>query len=144
MPCSQQLPNFLASTGYQNPCDSAKSPFQLAFHTEKPQFDWLMGIPDYLKNFIMWMTVQHEGHAVWLDVFPFEKELCHDTRPQTPLFVDVGGNAGHQCLLLKTRCPGITGRIILQDQAPVIDQTPPIQGVEKMAHDFWTVQPVKG
>ena len=144
MPCSQQLPNFLASTGYQNPCDSARSPFQSAFHTEKLQFDWLMGVPDYLKNFIMWMTVQHEGHAVWLDVFPLEEELCHDAGPQTPLFVDVGGSGGHQCVLLKTRCPGITGRIILQDQAPVIDQTPPIEGVEKMAHDFWTVQPVKG
>ena len=103
-----------------------------------------MDYPDYLKNFITWMTVQHEGHSVWLDVFPFVEELGHDAGPQTPLFVDVGGNGGHQCLLLKTRYPEITGRIILQDLAPVINNIPPMEGIEKIAHDFWTVQPVRG
>lgn len=100
--------------------------------------------PEYVKNFSWWMTVQHEGNKVWLDEFPFEKEFGHVVGPDVPLFVDIGGNIGHQCLLLKTRCPEITGRVILQDLAPVLQNALPIEGLEKMAHDFWTTQPIKG
>ncbi len=144
MPCYQQLVAFLASTGYHNPSDTANCAFQLAFDTKKLPFDWLMEHPNILKNFSMWMTVEHEGNRVWLDELPFEKEFCQDVEPETPLFVDIGGNTGHQCLLLKTRCPEITGRVILQDLAPALENALPTEGVEIMAHDFWTKQPIKG
>lgn len=144
MPCYQQLVAFLATTGYRNPSDTANSAFQLAFDTKKLPFDWLMEHSDFLKNFSLWMTVQHEGNKVWLDELPFEKEFCQNVEPETPLFVDIGGNIGHQCLLLKTTYPEITGRVILQDLAPALQHALPIEGVEKMAHDFWTKQPIKG
>ena len=144
MPCFQHLVDFLATTGYKNPSDTANSAFQLAFDTKKLLFDWLMEQPDILKNFSLFMTVQHEGNKVWLDELPFEKEFCQNVEPETPLFVDIGGNIGHQCLLLKTRCPEITGRVILQDLAPALQNALPIEGVENLAHDFWTKQPIKG
>ena len=144
IPCYQRLVEFLAATGYQNPLDGANCPFQLALDTRKLAFDWLMETPGCLENFNSWMTVQHEGNKIWLDELPFETEFCQDVKPETPLFVDIGGNLGHQCDLLKARCPEITGRVILQDLGPTLQNASPTEGVEKMAHNFWTTQSIKG
>lgn len=65
-----------------------------------PFFDWLPQNPKGLKEFNMWMTVQRFGQQYWLDVFPFEKEVIDDSVDEkVPLFVDVGGGIGHQCLV---------------------------------------------
>ena len=93
---------------------------------------------------MQWMTAQREGQKIWLDVFPFEDQLCYGVTPDTPLLVDVGGGVGHQCIALKTRLPHVLGRIILQDLPEVVAQAIPMEGVEPMAYDFWKPQPVKG
>ena len=144
MPCWQVLPEFLADTKYQNPTDSTHTPFQKAHGTDLPPFLWLQDKPVYLKNFSAWMTASREGQNIFLDVFPFEKELTSDSKPETPLFVDVGGSIGHQCVALKRKLPNTPGRVILQDLPPVIAHAIPAEGVEPMAHDFMTEQPVKG
>ena len=90
------------------------------------------------------MTACHEGQNIFLDVFPFDKEIGIDSEPETPLFVDVGGSIGHQCAALKKKFPNIPGRVILQDLPPVIAQAIPTEGVELMVHDFMTEQPIKG
>ena len=100
--------------------------------------------PSELNDCMQWMTVQHEGQKVWTDVFPFEEELSHNMTPETPLFVDIGGGVGHQCVAIRTKFPKLPGRIILQDLQPMVAQAIPAEGVEAMAHDFWTPQPVKG
>ncbi len=52
-----------------------------------------------MAKFNMWMTVQRYGGRLWLDHFPFEKVVCErgEITEETPLFVDLGGNIGHQC-----------------------------------------------
>ena len=90
------------------------------------------------------MSASREGQKTWLDVVPFEKEFCQDLKPDTPLFVDVGGGIGQQCLALKTRFPNLPGRIILQEMPQTLPQVLPVDGMEKMAHDFWTLEPVQG
>lgn len=55
-----------------------------------------------------------------------------------------GGGNGSQLAALKNKCPDIMGRMILQDQAYVLEGAMAVEGMEKMAHDFFTEQPVKG
>ena len=93
---------------------------------------------------LQWMTANREGQKIFLDVFPFEKELCHGLTPETPLFVDVGGGIGHMCLALKQRLPHASGRVVNQDLPPSIAQAIQSDGVEHTVHDFMTDQPIKG
>ncbi|KAL9608903.1 MAG: hypothetical protein Q9167_006284 [Letrouitia subvulpina] len=145
MPCFQQLPKFLADTEYKNPWDCTHCPFQLAHGTGEVPFAWIVEQPSFLENANLWMTGQHEGRKVWLEEFSFESEICKGNfEPDTPLFVDVGGGLGHQCQLLRQKFPHHPGRVILQDLPVVIEQALPLLGVEKMPHNFWTLQPVKG
>ena len=59
--------------------------------------------------------------------------------------VDVGGGMGHDLAELRKKQPTVPGRFILQDLPQVIEQiSEPIEGIEVMAHDFYTEQPVKG
>ena len=143
LPCWQALPEFLAGTKYQNPSDSAHTPFQRAHSTDLPPFLWLQDKPVYLNNLGLWMTASREGQNHFLDIFPFE-ELTVNSRPETPLFVDIGGNIGHQCIALRKKFPNIRGRVILQDLPPVIAHAISAAGIEPMAHDFMTEQPIKG
>ena len=87
------------------------------------------------------MSVPREGD--WLDVVPFMQETT-SLEPERVHFVDVGGSFGHQCARLKAKYPDLPGRIVLQDLPETIKQARPIEGVEFMAHDFFTPQPVKG
>ncbi|KAL6715993.1 hypothetical protein ACLMJK_006955 [Lecanora helva] len=144
MPAYQALPEFLAETRYQNPSDSANSPFQKGHATDLLPWIWLQTKPANRDAFGQWIGASHEIKNVFLDVFPFERELCTDTKPETPLFIDIGGGFGHQCMLVRKRFPNTLGRVILQDLPEVIAQVPPVTGVEPMAHNFLTEQPIKG
>ena len=144
MPCWQQLPKLLADTDYQNPTDPAKCGWQLGHQTNELPFVWILSRPDKFTQFNLWMTAQREGQNTWLDVFPFEQQLCHGLTPEKALFVDVGGGIGHQCLALKTKFPTVQGRIILQDRAEALQMALPMEDVEKIAYDFWTPQPITG
>ena len=144
-PAYQALPKFLADNKYQTPTDFNNTAFQPGHHTDLLPFIWILGQPHNLAAFNTWMTASREGMQIWLDVFNFEKELCQGSEPETPLFVDVGGGVGVQCVSLKQRLrQSVQGRIILQDQPPVVAQALKMEGVEAMAYDFWNPQPIKG
>lgn len=104
---------------------------------------WALSQPAKAKNFQIWMNAVHQGKPSWLDAFPFE-QLIHDLRPQTPLFVDIGGGIGSQCGAVRAKFPHAGGRVVLQELPPAIQQAIPMEGVEFMVHDFWTEQPIKG
>ena len=120
------------------------SAIQPAHNTDEVPFTWIVKHPINFSSFNKWMTASREGQKIWLDVFPFEQELCRDLNPDTPLFVDIGGGIGTQCRNLRTRFPDIKGRVILQDLPETIQQALPMKNVELMAHDLWTPQPVQG
>ncbi|KAL8790085.1 MAG: hypothetical protein Q9213_000787 [Squamulea squamosa] len=138
------LPEFLAETKYLNPIDATASPFQKAHKTELPAFRWMPKTPIYTSNFAKWVDASREGQNGFLDSFPFEEEVNCAVDPSMPLFVDVGGGIGHQCVALKSKLPHIPGRVILQDLEAVISQAMECIGIEAMVHDFKTEQPVKG
>lgn len=144
LPCYQALPDFLAEHEYQNPDDSEHGPFQKGHHVDIPVWMWATQNPALFNYFNQFVGASRESQNTFLDAFPFEKELCHDVKPDTPLFVDVGGGIGHQCQLLRTRLPHVSGRVVFQDLPPVIAQAPPMEGIEPMIHDFNQEQPIKG
>ena len=106
--------------------------------TELDYFSWAKQHPETLTWFQKLMSVPREGD--WFDVVQFS-DACAVDRAH---FVDIGGSIGHQCRRLKDKYPDLTGRIICQDLEETINSAPPmVSGVEMLAHDFFTPQPVK-
>ena len=138
----QELPDYLAKTGYQDITDNAKTVFQPAWKTDVPVFLWMAQHPDKAAYFNQYMAHRRKDMPTWLSVFPVEEELKgtqHDV-----IFVDVGGNVGHQCAEFKTKYPQLGGRVVLQDLPHAIGMALQTPGVENTVHDILTPQPVKG
>ncbi|KAI9792780.1 MAG: hypothetical protein M1816_001512 [Peltula sp. TS41687] len=78
-----------------------------------------------------------------LGIYPFETELGpYVEDDETVVLVDVGGGKCHATRQIREGSPGLKSRMILQDR-PLIDEKD-LPGIEKMAHDFFPPQPVKG
>ncbi|KAI4187252.1 MAG: hypothetical protein L6R41_002926 [Letrouitia leprolyta] len=138
------LPEFLGETKYRNPIDATATPFQKGHKTDLPSFQWLQKTPAYVSNFGLWMGACRKDLNNCFDTFPFEKEVATNIDPQTPLFVDVGGGVGFQCVALREKLPHLAGRVALQDLQQVIEIAIPAEGVETMVHNFRDEKPVKG
>lgn len=137
-PAFQALPDFLKETGYQNQTQS--SALQKGLDTELGLFPWLKQHPDLLKDFQSLMGIPKEGNC--LDVIPLDSSATSDH--QGPVFVDIGGNTGHQAKHLLAKYPELAGRVIVQDREETIKSASDAKGIQLMAHDFFTPQPVKG
>ena len=142
--CYQALPKFLARTGYDNPNDSAKCAFQDGHNTHLTLSKWLQERPSVAHDLDTWMRSRTDSPAQLPDVLQFVEYMRPATSSKTPLFVDVGGGLGHRSRAFKQRYPGISGRIILQDQAAILAQATPTEGIEMMEHDIFKEQPIKG
>ena len=60
------------------------------------------------------------------------------------ILVDVGGGHGHVLEDFRKQRPDIKGRVIVQDLPGVIEGRAPVNGVEVMAYNMFTTQPVRG
>ena len=120
LPSGLALPSFLASIAYPDPSDPSHTSFQAAHSITIPAFQWASTQPRIMHDFALWMSAQRTGKSSWLDAFPVETLDAKGGDLGTPLFVDVGGGVGHQCLALKGQIPGLTRRIILQDLSTVL------------------------
>jgi len=141
------LPNYLERRGYQNPTDATDSLVQALYGA--PAWEW-MARPENAsvgRNFAMWMGAQRTGQDPWLDIFPAEQYLS-DVAPNDILFVDVGGNRGHQALDLKQRHPKLTGKVVVQDMEAILENADKgaisAADIQLMPHDFFTPQPLQG
>ncbi|KAI1387804.1 S-adenosyl-L-methionine-dependent methyltransferase [Hypoxylon trugodes] len=141
-PIFQAFPAFLAETKYQDINDPTKTPFQKAFATDRPAFQWLPSQPERFAHIQQVMTVQGAHGAPWFSIFPFEKEI--DSFSGSPVLVDVGGGFGHQCTALLTALPQLRDKLILQDLPQTLEllQSHP-DGIEVTPHNFFEPQPVK-
>lgn len=106
-------------------------------------FEIISADPRRIKQFDIAMSTQDHTLPV-LGMYPFGEELANvldtDTRP---LLVDIGGGRGQSLTQIKEKWPALEGKLILQDRPMVLDSFPELPGIEKMAHDFFTEQPVK-
>ncbi|KAI0529963.1 S-adenosyl-L-methionine-dependent methyltransferase [Xylaria digitata] len=150
IPALTVLPQFLRDTGYSNITDKANYPWYLGQKTNKQFFEWIEERPNVLNHFMSWMRSQRDGLPLFLGAIDFKEEFAsHGVNEDTPVFVDIGGSFGHQCVRLRQKHPDLVGRVILQDREEVIQQAkthpiPGFEGVIPQAHDFFTPQPIKG
>lgn len=64
---------------------------------------------------------------------------------ESPFLVDIGGGSGHDIESLRGAFEGqLPGKLVLQDRPEITDIARVGTGVETIAHDFLTEQPVKG
>ena len=130
-----EFPGYLSQRQYQNPTDSNDTAFQKGQGITLPAFEWTMAQP-YLTSLLMkFLSHQHRSYEFWsrdIDV----RGLCKGSTVETPLFVDIGGGIGHQCVEFKKRYTDIPRRVILQDQPFVVENSNSCGGVEKMAFDL--------
>ena len=119
------------------------APVQRAFNSKKHFFD-LMVQQNVFEMFQKAMTSYRTGRADFLDIFPADKQLIEGFDGGDVLLVDVGGGHGHEIAKFREKFADAPGRMILQEQQGVLDQTEKTDRMEYMVHDFFTAQPVKG
>lgn len=115
----------------------------MAWNTTQPAFIWVQTKPENFAYFNHWMAAQRHGMPTWLDVYPVEGTAQH-LGPEEPLFVDVGGGLGQQCIALRERFPHLSGKVILQDIPQTLTHAIRHDRVEIMEQDFFEPQPIKG
>ncbi|KAM3066195.1 hypothetical protein ACMFMG_012155 [Clarireedia jacksonii] len=145
-PAYQALPDFLADANYQSPTETHKAAFQKAWNTDLPLWLWFQSRPKETAQFNRFMIAQRSSTPNCFNFFPIEEE-CKNWPAEKPLFVDIGGASGQQCIAFQKRFPNLKGRIILQDLpgeiAHATSEGIP-EGIEAMVHDFYTPQVIKG
>jgi hypothetical protein len=133
----------MKKTGYKNPSDEVRTVFQDAWNTDLHAFAWYKDQPENLKHFNDYMAFRREPTLSWLTVYPVE-EATKGWDPQKPVYINIGGGIGHQCVQFKDKYPNIPGHVILQDLPHSIEKALPTPGVENMVHNFFEPQPIKG
>ncbi|KAL8802668.1 MAG: hypothetical protein Q9200_006508 [Gallowayella weberi] len=101
---------------------------------QKQSFD------DYMRSRRLTMTPQ------WFDIYPAVTKLAN-VRKDTDaiLLVDIGGGPGQELERFKQKYPNIPGRCVLQDLPVTLERIQnTVKGIEAMAYDFFTPQPLKG
>ncbi|KAI0543632.1 S-adenosyl-L-methionine-dependent methyltransferase [Xylaria curta] len=142
-PQYQALPSFLKRTGYKDPTNELQTPFQDAWNTPLDAFSWFSEQPDHLAYFNDFMALRRQPETSWLSVYPV-REKIKGSNPDRPVYVNIGGGIGHQCVQFKNAFPDIPGRVILQDLPHTISQALSHPEVENMACDFYQPQPITG
>lgn len=101
--------------------------------------------PMSAQGFGMLMSTWGEGHALLQHLYPGigKLENTFDSGVSPVLFVDVGGGYGQKAIALKEAFPDLPGQIIVQDLPMTIKNAPTVDGIDFMAHDFFTEQPIK-
>jgi demethylsterigmatocystin 6-O-methyltransferase len=139
----QELPDFLAKIKYQDITENTSTVFQEAYKMDGPAFVYMAEHPRTAAYFNQYMLHRRKGMPTWLSVFPLDKETTLKD-PNGVLFVDMGGNIGHECAQLKAKYPNLPGKVILQDLPHAIGMALQTPGVENTVHDIFTPQPIKG
>ncbi|KAF4254095.1 hypothetical protein KXV95_002611 [Aspergillus fumigatus] len=144
-PTYQEMPRYLAKTGYKNPTSFTDGIFQRAHKTDLHTFAYVHGDPMRSARFNHFMKAQRGSQPKCFDLYPFAEE-SKGWPSDKPLFVDVGGGAGYQTASFLERFPNLPGRVVLQDlPEPVEDARSVVpESVERMVHNFFEPQPIKG
>lgn len=141
------FPEYVRSHSPRDLYDIRKSPFAFAMgHEGKTYYEILDQDPAQRNLFNNCLQVLEKSAPV-LGMFPFKSMKDQVERePDRPFVVDIGGGRGQALLAIRTECGGSYGnKLILQDLPTVIDTLKPedIPGIEPMAYDIFTPQPVK-
>ncbi|KAL8665819.1 MAG: hypothetical protein Q9202_001941 [Teloschistes flavicans] len=146
-PSLLNLPGYLARNSYKVPQDVKTGPFADAWGGQNT---WALYEAEPARGhlFNSFMTKWREGTAKWTDSYPAKIRLCEQIEPSANavLLVDIGGGNGHVLKDFVQDPAHRTGRLILQDLSSALGNVDDLTqlGIEAMACDFFTPQPVKG
>jgi hypothetical protein len=116
-------------------------------------FEYLQSIPPLLNSFHLFMGNTLGSREYWHDWYDVKGRLLaeFDMRRSPTLLVDVGGGKGHDLQSFHNAFGKAVSQgehnLVLQELPHVLDAIPDTElppTVVKMAHDFFTEQPVKG
>ena len=149
-----KLPDYLASLNYRNPNDRHSTFFGFAHQTDLNMYEWLQAHPEQMEIFNDFQSANarlNEGSVqrILESLLASGDSLgmCSDQFEQSNdnvLFVDVGGGRGESIRRFRTNHPETRGKVIIEDLPKVIEGLEVEEGVEAIAHDFFTPQSVKG
>ncbi|KAF5002767.1 hypothetical protein FGRMN_165 [Fusarium graminum] len=144
-----QFHEWADSNEWKDATDIGNSPLQHGYKTEKNFFEHLHTNPPYGQMFHLHMGGYRQGRPSWMDTdfFPVQERLIGDLdkSEDSVLLVDIGGSFGHDIEEFHRKFPNAPGHLILQDLPVVIDQITTLDSkIQRMKHDFFTEQPVKG
>jgi hypothetical protein len=143
IPCYYKTPEFFQKTGYKNPTDPADGVFQYTKGYRGGLFHYYTDNPREGASFNHIMGGVMGQQASWLDIISVENFL-DGSDPSLPLVVDVGGNIGHDIEKFRQVYPDTAARLYLQDKAEVVELSKCPDPLNKMAHDFFQPQPIRG
>ncbi len=135
-------PAFLALNEVLSNPQKEKTAFKVGQHSDQDFYTWMETHPVQQGAFHRFMEAQFAMLPTWLEAVSFDTEVAQGANPEDVIFVDVGGGNGSQCAALKKAFPDLQGRIILQDRPAVLEKALKVEGMESMAHDFHTEQPI--
>ncbi|KAL8791613.1 MAG: hypothetical protein Q9195_005818 [Heterodermia aff. obscurata] len=140
------LPSYLKRNGYKIPQDVKTGPFSDAWGGRNT-WELYDDEPARGKVFNSFMTKAREGTSMWTNIYPAEVKLCRSCERSNDavLLVDIGGGRGHVLMDFVKEPSHRVGRSILQDQPAALGDTETLkhQGIEAIAYDFFTPQPIK-
>ncbi|KAK6369738.1 hypothetical protein LTS17_009188 [Exophiala oligosperma] len=140
-----KIPEHLKRIGYVNPADKKYSPLSLAKNMDGKDTFEILAVDPALEATNKWFRAVSAQYTPWIQTYPFLERvpMVNDGEVQ---FVDVGGNLGHQTLILKEANPQLPGRFIVQDLTNIVPATSHLApaGVEFQPYNFYDEQPVKG
>lgn len=110
-------------------------------------------MPSLMHDFNLFMGNTMGARQYWHEWYDVQGHLLSgfDPSQSSALLVDIGGGKGHDLQAFDKTFgePSWQGasRLVLQDLPPVLDAVPENglpESIERMAHDFFNEQPVKG
>jgi hypothetical protein len=140
---------YFQENGFTSPDSGLDAPFQRAYDCKgSHMFEYMsksnieMG-----RQFASMMEAWSRGRPRWFseDYYPVKERLITGAETGLPFLVDIGGGSGHDIEGLRQAFEGyLPGKLVLQDRPDIVGIAKVGPGVEGMAHDFLTEQPVKG
>ncbi|KAJ5578593.1 uncharacterized protein N7459_007557 [Penicillium hispanicum] len=143
IPVFYKTPEYLKKTSYANVTDPEDCVFQYAKDYKGDLFAYYNDNPREGASFNHVMGGVMANQASWLDIIPAER-LLKDADPSQPLVVDVGGNIGHDIEKFRQVYPDTAARLYLEDRPAVVELSKCPDPVNKVPHDFFQDQPIKG
>ena len=147
------MPDYIAHMNGRNPGDL--SPNFVHFATKGANnsfFDYIQPRPALLSRFSKSMradTLVNQAHVQSLvsSLFPENDQTQTNGSPDADnhvTMIDVGGGRGNVLNSLRKARPELRGRFMVQDLPQEVEGRESADGVEAMAHDFFTPQPIIG
>ena len=146
LPSILRLPEYMRKFGKKDILTYTDTPHSWADNKLGMTFwEVLNSDPERVQSFARGLSLFDAIHPI-VGIYPFEEQHAAGNSPARPLAVDIGGGRGLAMLELRARCPSLQGSLVLEDRKEVLDAIAPddLPGVEKIEHDFFSPQPIKG